>query len=173
MRKAKWPGWSAERTLVLPVPASLWAPPEHGLALDGVAFEPKAELHVTLVAGGLGEALHAVFGEGYLVEASRAAFDGLDWSFVRGERWLMLCKRAYVEGEWKVVRSVIERVEMPAMAQFHLALGLLLGRELAVPPPHVTLFTAGRAKGIGLENDRQRRAYGVREAAGGELGLAS
>jgi hypothetical protein len=92
---------------------------------------------------------------------------------VRGGRWLLLCKRVRIEGESKMFRSVIERLEMPAMARFHFALGQRLGRELAVPPPHVTLFTAGRAKGIGVATDRQLRAYGVREVGGGGLGLES
>ncbi len=156
---------------MLPVPVSLWTPPADGVGLDGVAFDPKPELHVTLVGGGLGDELHAVLGERYLAAASRAGFEQLDWSFVRGGRWLMLCKRARVDGEWKEFRSVIERVEMPAMARFHFALGQLLGRELALPPPHMTLFTAGRAKGIGVANGRQLRSYAVREVGAEELGF--
>ena len=171
MSEAKWPGWSTERTLVLPVPVSLWAPPGHGVTLDGVAFEPKAELHVTLAGGDLGGELHAAVGQRLLDEASRAAFEGLDWSFVREGRWVILRKETLVEGERKVARSVIELVDLPAMARFQCGLGRLLGRELAVPPPHVTLFTAGRDKGIGVANRRQLRAYAVREVGGIEPGL--
>ncbi len=81
----------------------------------------------------------------------------------------MLFKRVHVDGERTMFRSVIERVEMPAMARFHFALGKLLGRELAVPPPHVTLFIAGRKKGIGTVSGRQLRGYVVREVGAGEL----
>jgi hypothetical protein len=169
MTGARWPGWSAERTLVLPVPASLWAPPPEEITLYGVAFKPKPELHVTLVGGDLGAELHAALGEDRFADASKAAFHALDWSFVRRGRRMMLRKHGLVEEERKEFRSLIELVQMPAMARFHFALGKLLGRELAVPPPHVTLFTAGRDKGIGLANRRQLRVYSVRELADAEL----
>lgn len=169
MEQAEWPGWSAERTLVLPVPASLWAPPRHGVTLDGVAFQAKAELHVTLVGGDLGSELHATLAERVLVAAARAAFEALDWSFVRSGRWVMLRKEGVIDGERTEFRSVIELVLMPAMPRFHRALGTLLGRELALPPPHVTLFTARRDKGIGVANPSQLRAYSLRKVAATEL----
>ncbi|HLM53883.1 MAG TPA: hypothetical protein VK325_09920 [Pseudoxanthomonas sp.] len=172
MSKAGWPGWTAERTLVLPVPVSAWAPPSNAVTLDGVAFQPKPELHVTLVGAALGSELHAVFEKQYLDDRARMAFAALDWSFVRAGRLLMLRKQARVAGEPKQFRSIIERLGMPAMRRFHLALGRMLGRELAVPPPHVTLFTAGRAKGIGVASARQLRAHASREVSGEALSLA-
>ena len=165
MARARWPGWSAARTLVLPVPVSVWAPPAGGVTLEGVDFEPKRELHVTLVGGALGRELHAALDGRAVERASRAAFEAQDWSFERRGRWLLLRKQAGGASRTAVLHSVIECVEMPAMARFHAAIGVLLGRELSVPPPHVTLFTAGKAEGIGVASKRQLRAYAVREIA--------
>jgi len=172
MSKARWPGWTAERTLVLPVPVSVWAPPSNAVTLDGVTFQPKPELHVTLVGTALGSELHAVFEKQYLDDRARVAFTALDWSFVRTRRFLMLRKQAQADGEPKEFRSVIERLQMPAMRRFHLTLGRILGREVAMPPPHVTLFTAGRDKGIGVASARQLRAHASREVSGEALSLA-
>ena len=169
MTQARWPGWSAARTLVLPVPVEAWAPPVAGATLEGVAFEPKHELHVTLVGGALGRELHAVLDARVVEQVSRAAFESQDWSFVRHGHWLLLRKQAGGEGRPRVFHSIIECLEMPAMAPFHAALGALLSRELAVPPPHVTLFTAGKAEGIGVASKRHLRAYAMREIAYGEL----
>ncbi|HZF97087.1 MAG TPA: hypothetical protein VEY92_02380, partial [Pseudoxanthomonas sp.] len=165
MSKARWPGWTAERTLVLPVPVSAWAPPFNAVTLDGVTFQPKPELHVTLAGTALGNELHAVFEKQYLDDRARVAFAALDWSFLRAGRFLMLRKQARIDGEPKEFCSIIERLQMPAMHRFHIGLGRMLGRELAVPPPHATLFTAGRDKGIGVANARQLRAYAPREVS--------
>ena len=45
------------------------------------------------------------------------------------------------------------------MAAFHQALGQLLGRALPVPPPHVTLYVAGTARGIGLPDPETLARY--------------
>ncbi|MET0809176.1 MAG: hypothetical protein ABWX93_10515 [Pseudoxanthomonas sp.] len=168
MPQACWPGWSAARTLVLPMPVEAWAPPIAGIMLEGVEFEPKPELHVTLVGGALGRELHAAFGTGALERATRAALDAQDWSFTRPGRRLLLQKAAGGRGNPKVIHSVIECIHMPAMARFHAALGVLLGRQLTVPPPHVTLFTAGKAEGIGVASARQLRGYLMRDVICGE-----
>jgi hypothetical protein len=169
MTQARWPGWSAARTLVLPVPVAAWAPPREGMTLDGVALEPKRELHVTLAGGALGRELYLARGERALERAARAAFEAQDWSFVRRGRWLLLRKPAGGANRTTALHSIIECIDMPGMARFHAALGGLLGRQLPVPPPHVTLFTAGKAEGIGLASARQLRGYVVREVTDGEL----
>lgn len=170
MEQARWPGWSPERTLVLPVPVAAWAAPAAGVTLDGVALEPKRELHVTLVGGALGRELHSALAPARLERASRDAFQAQDWTFARSGRWLLLRKASGEAGKSDAFHSVIECIGMPAMVRFHAALGVLLGRQLPAPPPHVTLFTAGKAGGIGVASLRQLRAYVVREVGSAELG---
>lgn len=148
-----WPGWSNEDTLILPLDD---APPPAAVDFHGRRFEPKRELHVTLVGTALGRELRAVLG-GRRDAATRPAFEALDWSLARtGEGALI--ERTGERGRATRVATVIEFVELPAMAHFHRWLGGLLGRELPVPPPHVTLYTHGDARGIGIPTPRALRA---------------
>lgn len=157
-----WPGWSDQNTLVLPVDD---APPGAPLSLDGREFAPKGELHVTLVGRALGAELRAVLGD-RLDIATRPAFEALDWSLQRTGRRVLVEKPGRTdEGERGTVASVIELVEMPALAFYYRWLGDLLGRELAVPPAHMTLYTHRKAEGIGIPSLRSLRAWSRREIA--------
>ncbi|HVI59588.1 MAG TPA: hypothetical protein VM619_12070 [Luteimonas sp.] len=154
-------------TRVLPVPPARWPPPGDRIRLEAVEFAPKNELHVTLVGNALGRELRAVFGARAraLVDA---AFDAQDWRFRRTGCQLLL-RKAYADaGTAHVAHSIVELVELPAMAPFHRALGHALGRQLPLPPPHVTLYTAGRAQGIGVSSLARLRAFTLRELLAGE-----
>lgn len=159
---------TAPHTLVLPIAPERWPPPQATVEVDGLHLEPKPELHVTLVGTALGAELHATAGNhaGALVRALR---DAHDWRFERSDRHLLLRKAVVEDGRVVVAHSLIERIDLPAMAPFHRALGRLLGRQLPVPPPHVTLYTAGRPQGIGVSSPARLRAFTVRRVAAGEL----
>ena len=157
MSRARWPGWTKQRTLLLPIPRAAWPPPEGPVTIDGVTLRPKRELHVTLVGNALGRALAGTDGV-------REAFEALDWTWRRTGRRSLLRAPPKVRGA-PDRHAVVEHVAMPAMGRFHAALGDLLGRPLPVPPPHVTLFVAGTPKGIGLPDPatlarREVRAFG-------------
>ena len=157
------PAWTDAGTLLLPVPATTWPPPSMPLRLDGIAFVPKRELHVTLVGRALGADLRA----SGLCEAVASAGAALDWRFSRNGRWLRLQKRA--EGRRR--DSIIELVELPAMAALYARLATLLGRQPPVPPPHVTLYTGGDDQGIGVPDAATLARCTVRRVDAGELGL--
>lgn len=167
--RAGIPEWAEEGTLLLRIPPTRWPPPRAPLVLDGIAFRPKDELHVTLVGRALAAELQAAqAGDARLraaVERLRAGFDG---SLARQRQWLRLEK---VE-DGRTVGSLIERLELPAMAGLHRALGDLLGRALPVPPPHVTLYTAGDERGIGVPDEAALARWSVRAVAACELGAA-
>lgn len=151
-----WPGWSERHTLVL---AMHEAPPRAAVELDGRRFLPKDELHVTLVGGALGRELQAALGD-RRDAATRPAFEALDWTPRRtGEGAWIEKPGLRDDGRRGKVASIIEFVELPAMAHFHRWLGLLLGRQLPVPPPHLTLYTCGCAKGIGIPTHAALRAW--------------
>lgn len=158
-----------DTTLLLPVPRSRWAPPAGPVTLDGVELHPKEELHVTLIGSMLGSELRRSLAPARLDREIAALLDRLDWSFTRTGRCLLLRKASLGEGHRRVAHSVIECIDMPAMADFHQALGKLLGRQLPIPPAHVTLYVAGRARGIGVPDPRRLRALAVRVLAPGEL----
>lgn len=154
--------------LVLPIPPAHWPPPRTAVGIDDVRLEPKAELHVTLVGRALGAELHAAFGDRAtaLVAAAR---DAHDWDFERRGDWLLLRKPVTDKGRATIAHALIERVDLPALAPFHRALGRLLGRQLPLPPAHVTLYTAGHARGIGVSSPARLRAFTVRRIGTDEL----
>lgn len=149
-----WPGFTATQTIILPVDVRAWPPPMAPLLLDGRRFEPKAELHVTLIGSELGarvqQALAAHrFGE----SALERAFETLSWGYTRTALCARLAKLKHDPASPRTrveVGALIEMIELPAMAGFHVELGNLLGASLPLPPPHVTLYTYGDAEGIGV-----------------------
>ena len=144
-----WPGWTPQKTLILPIAPEVWPPPVETLVVDGLTFLPARELHVTLVGRWLGPALQS---EPVRRQAVRDAFMRLDWGFTRSGELLRLEKHELPGGggHWRAIGSIIERIEMPAMAAFYEELAVLLGRRLSIPPPHVTLYTTGRSQGIAV-----------------------
>lgn len=155
-----------DQSLILPIPRTRWAPPRAPVTVDGIELAPKPELHITLIGRRLGAELRATFDTAFLDVAIAAAFDIRDWRFRRTGRYLLLRKR--LSGD-RVTHSIIERVDLPAMAPFHHSLGRLVGRQLPVPPAHVTLHTAGDSGGIGVASPRRLRALMVREVGVDEL----
>lgn len=162
----RWPAPGGGDSLVLPIAPADWPPPGDGIEVDGVALAPKPELHVTVIGSRLGGELRTTFAQPWLATAVAAALDVQDWRFTRsGRHWLL--RKPYVEdGRQQVTHSVIERIELPAMAPFYRELGRLLGRQLPVPPPHVTLYVAGRKQGIGVSSEAQMRGFALREMTG-------
>lgn len=154
------------RTLILPIPPDRWVPPCAPATVDGVQLAPKSELHITLIGRRLGDELHAQFDSTYLDSAIAAARDAHDWRFGRTGRHLLL--RKPIAGD-RLAHSLIEMIDLPAMAPFHGALGRMLGRQLQVPPAHVTLYTAGDPRGIGVSSPGRLRALAVREVGIGQL----
>lgn len=151
-----WPGFSDAHTLILPLDD---APPKAPLGIDGRRFAPKDELHATLVGGALGRELQAALGD-RREAALRPAFEALDWSCARTGRGALIEKHGRRDdGTTGAVASIVEFVDLPALAHFHRWLGGLLGRQLPLPPPHVTLYTLGCATGIGIPTPAKLRAW--------------
>lgn len=159
---------AATHALVLPIAPERWPPPRAAIELDGLHLEPKPELHLTLVGRALGAELHAAFGDRAeaCIGAARRAHD---WRFERTGHCLLLRKPFTAHGRAAIAHSLVELVDLPAMAPFQRALGRLLGRQLPVPPPHVTLYVAGRPQGIGASSPARLRALTLRRVAVGEL----
>lgn len=158
-----WPLPPAGNSLVLPIAPQRWPPPSDAVEIDGITFQPKSELHITVIGNRLGRELRELFAAHWLAAAVGEALDRQDWRFARSGRQLLLRKPFVEDGRRRVAHSMIERIELPAMAPFHRELGRLLGRQLPVPPPHVTLYVAGRPAGIGVSSAARLRAFAVRE----------
>ena len=162
----RWPGFTAAGTLVIPVERAAAHDTAHRLVLDGVDFAPKAERHVTVVGRSLGARLSGALAERRLEERELAArFEALDWSYEDTGAYVWL-RKDKPEG---TAQSIVELIDMPAMAAFHFALGRLAGERLPVPPAHITRWVRGDAEGIGVPDDETLRALTVRLVAREEL----
>lgn len=148
-------------TLILPVPSTRWPPPVAPITVDGVTLAPKPELHITLIGNRLARELELALGPTRASAVVASAFATGDWGFARTGRRLLLRKPLPPDGTPDFAFSFIELVELPAMAPLHAALGRHLGRQLPVPPPHVTLYTAGCDSGIGVTSPGRLRAFTV------------
>ena len=162
-----WPGLGPGGTLVLPLPeAEARVVRAAHVTLDGVRFDAKPELHVTLVGRGLGARLAmSIAARRFTAEDVAQRFDALDWSYAPTDAWVWLRKPK----DDVVAESLIELIDMPAMPVFHFALARLLGDVLASPPPHVTHFVRGDPEGIGVPDEATLRAATVRLVARDEL----
>ena len=65
--------------------------------------------------------------------------------------------------------SIIVMVEVPGIRRFYREIGRILGREIEVPPTHVTLYTYGGLCGIGLPTQEDFERYVTREVPMNEL----
>jgi len=144
------PRWTPQRTLLLPISLQQWPALPERLQLDGIDLRRKRELHATIVGHALGMRVRdCMAADAHVRAAVAAALGGLDWQWRRCRSWALLEKR---EGG-RARQSLVEHLCMPAMAEFHRQLGTLIGEALSIPPPHVTLYTSGGAKGIGLPDE--------------------
>lgn len=146
---ATWPGLRIDSSVVIPIDPRAWPPPTRAIEHAGIVFDPKPELHVTVIGRALGAAVREAIAAGALGEgAVRAAFETGRWRLRRSDWRGHLHRDASAD---KVAAdAIVEPVALPAMARFHARLAALLGRPLPVPPPHVTLFVAGAREGIGV-----------------------
>jgi hypothetical protein len=143
---SRWPGFTEAGSVVIEVPPEAWPPPTTSLEIEGRVFEPKSELHVTIAGKELGKRIRELPGLDTIFEAQ-------DWWLRRTTEHLRIGKQK-PEG---YVETIIERVELPALAMFIDAVSKALGEPVETPPAHVTLFTSGDPEGIGIPDEEALR----------------
>lgn len=149
--KPDWPGFSPVGSVILPLPALPFADREQTLRIDALELQLKDEFHVTLLNRLQGQRAQAKPVPGGTVAAALPAlFAELDWQWrPTGLRWLLR-----EEGDGKpTAHSIIELLEMPAFNAFRRRTQELLQEPVPPAPAHVTLYVAGKAGGIGLDDD--------------------
>lgn len=163
----RWPGFTDDGGLILPLPHEDWFAPEMPLRLrlDGHVLERKHELHMTLISRRLGATLLERVGEADM----RALFESLTWA-PRGTRRYALLHAT--KNEWAgplQAWSVVEHLQAPAMSAFRDGLARASGLAIDSGVPHVTLYVAGDPTGIGLPDIATYRSRFVREVADSEI----
>lgn len=111
---------------------------------QGRVFNPKTELHITVVSANAAEAVR-----GFIERKPEDAVPVQE--IVDETRWVYReLDSFYHVVESPGVETIIQMVEVPHMAEFFSRLSGLVGQGFILPPTHVTLYMRGTEKGIGL-----------------------
>jgi hypothetical protein len=133
-----------EGFLVVRIDLEGYGLPSYDVRYQGKGFRPKDEMHITIVSRQAAETVQAHLERqpGDLKRMEDLIHD-TDWSYRKLDRFYYVIEEPGQE-------TIIQMVEVPSLEEFYQRLGEILGRSLDVPPSHVTLFTHGTSKGIGL-----------------------
>jgi hypothetical protein len=131
----------------------------------GKVFEPKEEVHITIIGTTVGQQLKEAMKRNPSIESQiRQLIVETNWTYEIGDKLYHVSKDKIIEeppGGSKVVRteSIILIVEVASIRHFYEKLSRMLQMNLEVPPTHVTLYTSGDSFGIGLNNQAEFREY--------------
>lgn len=130
--------------LIVQLDKDTYGLPDTEVSYRGQTFQPKEELHITIVSSEAAENVQETLEQQpQAVEQVKHSIEETDWSYRKRERFYHVVEEPGVE-------SIIQIVEVPGVEPFFDELSRITGKRLELPPTHVTLFTRGNPKGIGL-----------------------
>jgi hypothetical protein len=109
----------------------------------GRIFNPKSELHITIVSLDAAMVQSRTSADTAFRAQVEERITETDWRFRKLSAFYHVVESPGVE-------TLIQLVEIPAMQGFFQKMSALFGVGFHVPPAHVTLYTLGTEKGIGL-----------------------
>ncbi len=110
---------------------------------DNRIFQPKIELHITIISQDAEKVLRATAENAEMLARVQNLVSHTDWRFHKLSDFYHIVETPGVE-------TLIQMVALPALPAFFEELSSLLGEHFHLPPTHVTLYTLGTEKGIGL-----------------------
>lgn len=118
--------------------------PEGEVIYQGASFQPKDELHITILSREAAEKVKAHL-ERHPQDKDRLEhlIAETNWSYRKKDEYYYIQEEPGVE-------TIIQMVALPGLQPFYQELSGLVGEELERPPAHVTLYMRGASKGIGL-----------------------
>jgi hypothetical protein len=110
----------------------------------GKSFQPKDELHITILSRRAASAVqdHLEENPGDSPQIHRL-IEQTDWSYRQEDHFFHVVEEPGVE-------SIIQLVQVLALQSFFQELSRIIAQDLEPPPAHVTLYTFGDPKGIGI-----------------------
>lgn len=133
--------------ILLPLPPGDFGTYSPVVEIAGRTFDPKAEYHITVVGSDLAASIAALpEGRGRILEFLAEVSGWPPWRYRVLDEYVHVRK---VEGEL-TSESIIVMAEVEQAAEFYDALERLAATPLPRPPLHVTLYTFGDERGIGL-----------------------
>lgn len=130
----------------------------------GKPFQPKQELHITIVSQDAGIILKHLENHPDDVDDVQDLILSTDWSFS------MLDDFFYVQ-EKPGVETIIQMVDIAAIRSFFKDLSKLIGQGFILPPTHVTLYTRGTEEGISLPDQQSFQQKVKNQIQPGEVRL--
>lgn len=130
---------------------------------EGLLF--KEEFHITLIGRATGEMIAEQISEyepeerSAIIERIKELHESYEWKYSFEQVYYFIAKEYPQEGATSEIRkSIIQMIDLPDLEPFYQSLCDLLGVQIRVPLPHVTLlttFTNGRLWGIGIYSVEQ------------------
>ena len=153
--RTSWPGRSDSGSVLVTLPTAISSEPRQIVFLADLAFQAKAELHLTLLSTREAEAL-----AGRLPElAWSKVFEGENWTMTPSGRVVLLQELKPTGLEY----SLVTPVDCPSLNRFRARLAAESGLDLPVTLPHVTLWIRPSGRGIGLASLAEYERCRVRE----------
>lgn len=153
-----WPGRSSTGSVIVALGDSLLVPLAPQLGLPEVTLFRKREAHLTLLSTREAEALARRLPE----SDWQAAFEADSWSWQALEAYDLLREDRASE---PTRFSVIRHLHCAALNTFRQQLFEAAGMDVAETLPHVTLYTAGHERGIGLSSLADHVRFRIRALA--------
>jgi len=138
-------------------------------------FEPKEEVHITIIGKSLGRQLKEAGEEDPLIGSQiRQAIAETDWSYKVTDKMYHVSKDKQKRGpqgdlQFVHAESIILMVDVVGIQNFYEKLDRIIQMELEAPPTHITLYTYGDPVGIGLASQAEFREFVTREVLPDEL----
>ena len=142
-----WFERSDSSSVLFQLPKSWLARAPQAHSLDGLMFEAKQELHLTLLSSREAEILAAKLHAPAWCEV----FEALDWTLSTSGKAALMKETKPAGLEY----SLVTPVTCPAVNQFRNRLSGMSGVALADTVPHVTLWVRPSGRGIGIDSVSQ------------------
>jgi hypothetical protein len=118
--------------------------PEGAVEYREKTFQPKEELHITLVSRDAAEQVAAHLKQDPSAgRAIRRLIAETGWTYHRLDEYYHIVAEPGVE-------TIVQMAAVPGVEALYRKLQALVGSPLEPPPTHITLYTLGIDKGIGL-----------------------